>query len=79
MEYTIQKPIVTMQVINQLNTMSSSLFHQPLAFLVAAAAAAAAATAATAGFLLVAVPFAPAAPDAHSAAAASAAANDGVC
>ena len=72
MEYTIQKPIVTMQVINQLNTMSSSLFHQPLAFLVAAAAA-------TAGFLLVAVPFAPAAPDAHSAAAASAAANDGVC
>ena len=78
MEYTIQKPIVTMQVINQLNTMSSSLFHRPLAFLVAAAAAAAAA-AATAGFLLVVVPFAPAAPDAHSAAAASVAANDGVC
>ena len=59
-----------MQVIDQLNTINSSLFHRPLAFLVAAAAP---------GFLLVAVPFAPAAPDAHSAAAASAAANDGVC
>ena len=60
-----------MQVINQLNTINSSLFNRPLAFLVAAAAAA--------GFLLVTVPFAPDAPDAHSAAAAaSAAANDGV-